>query len=324
MVAIAASQSSDSFRGARPIDYRIDLNGVAHLLEECFRPEHTFPFSNSPLLRELGVFLWMLNYVPAFPETLEGFVWMENGRLVGNVSLNCDRSGRCYISNVAVKPEFRRQGIARALMQATLNHIRTQEAKTAFLNVRPQNEGAVKLYTDLGFKSLETCGEWKLPALPIRPIPHTLTGYRPPLPSDYAPIADLYRAATPEHPNPYRLPRSEFRLTWDDSIIESVTDFFVGQATRRWALERDGKLAAMLTVRGQRMASVHHIGTIVAPDCRGKVENDLVAFALEQLEQFPDRAIRAAGTSAHPEWTAALERQGFQFLNGLTLMEITF
>jgi GNAT superfamily N-acetyltransferase len=324
MVAHAVSQSSASFHGARPLNASTDLNAVAHLLEECFRSERTFPFSDSPLLRELGVFLWTLNYAPTFPETLEGFVWIENGRLVGNVTLNYDRSGRFYISNVAVKPEFRRQGIARALMQVSLDHIRSQQAKIALLNVRPQNEGAVKLYTDLGFKPMETCGEWKLAALPARPLPNTTSGLRPTRSSDYPAILDLFRSATPDYSNPYRLPRSEFTLTWDDHVVESITDFFVGQTTQRWGVEREGKLGALLTVRGQRFAPAHHLGALVAPEWRGQVEDSLVSFAMEQLERFPDREIRAAGTSAHPEWTAALERQGFQFLNGLTLMEINF
>ena len=170
MVAQAVSKSKPAFRGIRPFSPRTDLYGVARLLEEAFRGEHNFPFSDFPLMREIGIVMWTLTYAPTFPETFEGFVWIEDGKIVGNATLTADlvRGNRYYISNVAVKQEYRRRGIARVLMQASLEHIRRQHAQGALLNVRPKNEGAIKLYEDLGFKTLEMRGEWTLAALPLR------------------------------------------------------------------------------------------------------------------------------------------------------------
>ena len=55
------------------------------------------------------------------------------------------------INNVAVRPEFRRRGHGRALVEFALRHARDAGAATAFLEVRRSNQGARRLYHDLGF-----------------------------------------------------------------------------------------------------------------------------------------------------------------------------
>lgn len=327
MVAQAVRQTK--FRGARPFEYRTDLLAVAHLLEEAFRSDHTFPFSRSPLFRELGVWLWTLNYAPPFPETLDGFVWIEDNRIVGNVTLGFDagRSDRFYISNVAVQAEYRRQGIARALMETALTHVRTHDAHTVLLNVRPQNAGALQLYLDLGFKPLETRAKWQRAVAPRLPVSATnpRAGNLELAPLglvDHRLVSELIRAATPEPAYAYRPAHNDFELSLEDQIFEVVADVCLGQSTRRWKLARAERLVAVLLVRGQRLFSPHHIALVAHPDVRGQIEDELAACALAHLTHFPARAIHAAVTGSHPEWSAALERHGFAFLNGLTLMEL--
>lgn len=333
MVAQAVGQSNT--RGARQFDPTRDLAGVARLLEEAFRSEHTFPLSDMPGLREMGIFLWTLSYAPVFPENVSGFVWVEDGRIVGNVTLSLDegRLDRYLISNVAVKPSYQRRGIARALMQVTLDHVRERGGKWVLLNVRPLNNDAVKLYRDLGFQEIEMRGEWSLsPANPAAaetssPTPSASeeTGtIRPLRASDRRAMSELLRAATPEPVQQFRSPRwTEFGPNWEDRVTESVTDFFVGQVTHRWALEQGNRLAAVMTVRGQRIFTPHYITLQVHPDDRGRVESRLVAFARRDVARLARREIRAAATSTHPELVAALEQQGFKFRNGLTLMALS-
>jgi ribosomal protein S18 acetylase RimI-like enzyme len=332
MVAQAIGKSKPAFRGIRPFSARTDLYGVARLLEEAFRREHNpsallrvnFPFSNFPLMREIGILLWTLNYAPTFPETLEGFVWVEDGRVVGNATLTADlaRGNRYYISNVAVQPEYRRRGIARALMQASLEHIRRHQAQRVLLNVRPHNAGALQLYTNLGFKTLEMRGEWRLAALPLRLPAIQITALRPLRWSDARAVSELVCATTPANVQPYHPRTRVFELTWDGRLFERIGDFLIGQTTRRWVLERDGRLAALLRVRGRNLALPHQLAIEAHPNVRGHVENELIAVACQELAQFPAREIRAAATSAYPELVTALEHHGFRFMNGMTLMEL--
>ena len=325
MVAQTASQSASSFRGARLFEPARDFGAVAHLLEESFRPDHNFPFSNIPFLREFGIFLWTLGYAPGFPDMTTGFVWIENGQIVGNTTLTPDegRLDRYMITNVAVKPSFRRQGIARALMQESIHHLRELNVKTALLNVRPNNPGAVKLYRDLGFVEIETRGEWTHPTSHRAPprVWHAIA-LRPLREADHRAVVDLVHAATPVTVQRYRPARNEFDIPWDDRLAETVGDFLMGQTTHRWALDLDGRLAALLLVRAQRLASPHYVSAATHPDFRGRVEDDLAAFALRELARYPAREIRAFATSTHPEWLAALEQNGFQMQNALTLMAL--
>ncbi|MBN1274487.1 MAG: ribosomal protein S18-alanine N-acetyltransferase [Candidatus Aminicenantes bacterium] len=55
------------------------------------------------------------------------------------------------ISNIAVHPDFRRQGLAKAVLQEILKMVEREEARFVSLEVRPSNKAACSLYTKLGF-----------------------------------------------------------------------------------------------------------------------------------------------------------------------------
>lgn len=59
-----------------------------------------------------------------------------------------------HVLNVAVVPEFRRQGIARALMEEAFAFARTNEVRQVFLEVRKSNDAAIQLYRKLGFSAM--------------------------------------------------------------------------------------------------------------------------------------------------------------------------
>ena len=61
-----------------------------------------------------------------------------------------------HILNVCVAPEARRQGLARAMMSHLLNTGAEHGARIAYLEVRPSNAGALKMYLDLGFRHVGT------------------------------------------------------------------------------------------------------------------------------------------------------------------------
>lgn len=59
-----------------------------------------------------------------------------------------------HIMNLAVHPQCRHQGIARALLTEGLSRARAQGAAVAWLEVRPSNEAAQGLYESFGFKKV--------------------------------------------------------------------------------------------------------------------------------------------------------------------------
>ncbi len=61
-------------------------------------------------------------------------------------------AGELHINNVAIRPGFRRRGIAAQLLAAVLSEGRGQGARLAFLEVREGNTAAQGLYRRCGFQ----------------------------------------------------------------------------------------------------------------------------------------------------------------------------
>lgn len=58
------------------------------------------------------------------------------------------------ISNIAVHPEFRRQGLAEEVLRRILEMVAWEGAEAVSLEVRPSNKAARSLYTKLGFHEI--------------------------------------------------------------------------------------------------------------------------------------------------------------------------
>lgn len=61
-------------------------------------------------------------------------------------------SGELHVNNVAVRPEFQRQGIAAMLLEAVIRESHAAGARVAFLEVRAGNVAAQGLYQRCGFQ----------------------------------------------------------------------------------------------------------------------------------------------------------------------------
>jgi hypothetical protein len=110
-----------------------------------------------------GFSRWVGNAFGTNFQPLSGFVWEEDGHVVGNVSLvpfSYQGQRVDMIANVAVSPEFRRRGIARALTLTALEKSRKGLAKATWLQVRHDNEAAMNLYHDMGFISKACRTTW--------------------------------------------------------------------------------------------------------------------------------------------------------------------
>lgn len=110
------------------------LPALAEVERACFHA----PWSENALREELGKGLFLV--AEDEHQTVCGYVGCQTVLDEG------------YITNVAVAPDFRRQGIGRLLIQ-TLTERATQE-KLAFvtLEVRASNDPAIALYTAAGYE----------------------------------------------------------------------------------------------------------------------------------------------------------------------------
>jgi ribosomal-protein-alanine N-acetyltransferase len=70
------------------------------------------------------------------------------GHLAGFLAVRRTAPGEAEILNLAVAPEYRRQGVARALLEEFLNNHRGE----CFLEVRASNRAALALYQSFRFE----------------------------------------------------------------------------------------------------------------------------------------------------------------------------
>ncbi len=152
----------------RLFDPRRDLEPVANLIESCFadtldQDGRRYIQQMRAVARNRGLRRWSVFGARANPMIPSGFVWEENGTVVGNLSLvPVVYRGRIFylIANVAVDPAYRRQGIATMLTQAALRKTRGRRGASTWLHVRDDNQAAQALYTKLGFERRATRTTW--------------------------------------------------------------------------------------------------------------------------------------------------------------------
>ena len=109
------------------------LDGVVKIEEACF----AHPWSRADLEKQIHL------------ATSHFLVAVVDDTVVGYMGLQVF-SGEGYVTNVAVLPEYRKQGIAQALINEELKN----DMEFISLEVRESNLPAISLYTKFGFKNV--------------------------------------------------------------------------------------------------------------------------------------------------------------------------
>lgn len=109
------------------------LDGVVKIENECF----VHPWTRDDLAKQIDL------------ETSHFLVALIDENVVGYMGLQIF-SGEGYVTNVAVLPEYRRQGIAQKLIEEQLKN----EMQFITLEVRESNHTAISFYTKMGFENV--------------------------------------------------------------------------------------------------------------------------------------------------------------------------
>jgi len=152
----------------RPLDVRRDLNHVADLMERCFAD--TLDADGQRYLRQMrsaagnpGYIRWANVAAEGGAMPVSGYVWEEEGKVTGNLTLipYYNLRQRYFLAaNVAVDPDYRRKGIATSLTRKAVDHARARGAQAIWLQVRDENDGAIRLYRSLGFVERARRSTW--------------------------------------------------------------------------------------------------------------------------------------------------------------------
>jgi ribosomal protein S18 acetylase RimI-like enzyme len=158
----------------RPLDPRRDLGAVADLIDLCF--DFHMDEDGREYVRQIRLAAQAQKSVFAASQNIgsgsvpmQGFVWEEDGKLVGNLTIiPFLRSGKWHflIANVATNPLYRRRGIARELTRTALQYIREHNGFITWLQVREDNPTARKLYEELGFVEIAHRTTYRTPSKP--------------------------------------------------------------------------------------------------------------------------------------------------------------
>lgn len=286
--------------GPRPINLKQDLSQVSKLLEIAFA-EKMDREGQMALRTGAGgssALMWWLN--PKNDKLPPGYVWQENGRIVGNVTLiGTKETGRHIIANVAVHPDFRRRGIARALMEAVLAQVKARHGQVVLLQVVKENTHAIDLYESLQFEAVGIMTEWRSSISRLHEVPASTPGDSAvsvlPLPRH------LWREA-------YQLDaRSLLQdLNWPEPIPQdyyrqgfwvSLRNFITGHTQETWITsDLHGQITGLGTITAD-WGGPYSLSIRVHPAWRGQLERPLLAKLIRRLRSMG----RGNVTIHHPD-----------------------
>lgn len=329
MMAVYVFGRTDTTRdGPQPFDPGRHMRQVAELVGQVFADE--LDARGRSALRDMAFAGRLSPYLGGvisqalFSDYVSGYVWMENGRVIGNVSLQpIDQGGlRWRISNVAVALEHRNRGIAKALVAETLHEVARHGGGWTLLQVRGDNPIAHKLYLGLGFTDVCREGVWRLPmqpdplppldpAVPLEPL-RTLTG------ADWWELARAARTplaqwAEPLDASRYRLGPAKVAGEW----LARRTGLY---CVERWAAWQGQRLMGVVESVANLVGGADTLRFAVLPEARGTLEHSLVVRGLHSLAGTSWRPVIVEHSGDHSEGVTALEAAGFRLQRDLVTM----
>ena len=310
--------------GLRPMDPLKDLGGVADLIEEAFASE--LDRSGQSALQELRwlsrlkpVLWWMVYVSSDHSDFLSGFVWEEDGKIVGNVTVNRTAPGsrRWLISNLAVAKNYRGRGIATGLMYAGLELVKEYGGTSISLQVRADNRPAKHLYQILNFTEISGISYLDIKHVPrVKPILLPKEVRLRPRNFDSIDARQAYHLANAATPflaqKEWPLRQSRFHLGPQDRFNSFLRRFWGGGAAAYWVVEAGQRFVSVVNIQPGLFGRPHHIELIVHPDWRGYLERPLVSQALYYLYPWRNRSIVLKHPSDHLEAIEIYKEFGFQ------------
>ena len=301
--------------GLRPVEPRRDMGQVANLIEIAFRGD--LDGTGRRMVREMrtlgriGWIGWAFSRLLLPPAARPlGFVWEEDGRIVGNASLLpvSGYSKRWVMANVAVHPDYRRRGIAREMVSASDELAKAAGAEEIYLQVERNNQAALALYQSMGYTAIATRTTWRRP----RGLPWNSAGrggsVRERRTAEWTEQWALAGKTSPEGLIwPYPLVPDYFRPV-------GIGRYF-GRDNKLHLVRREAdRLLGSLSVQG---TSTHRFVLLVDPALQGDIEEGLLSQGLSRI-----RARRRSVVMDYPSDVAGdtLREMGFREERALSWM----
>lgn len=307
--------------GPRPINLATDLGPLADLIERVFAD--TMDAGGRAALREMR----MLGRLGRGVNVLQrlgdgalgiqlGYVWIEDGQLVGNVSvypaqLPGDRS-TWIVANVGTHPDYQRRGIARKLMIHSLDLIRARGGRRAVLQVDYDNVGAQGLYISLGFTFERAWTVWRrnatLRGLPPPEIDQVYITH--PRFSDRRALWSLAEQLRPDHLGGLGWLRPLHPSTVHLNLLKRLNEFLNLRSTEQLVIRSEDERAIRAALFVERGAGIStRLTLLVHPDYQGLYDEALISTA---VRRFSGDNLVLEHPYHETVTNALLERYGFR------------
>ncbi len=310
----------------RPLNMLRDLSAIADLIEVCFSPTmdnegQRYLSDMRRASRDDSFLRWATHMAETTSLPLMGYVWEQDGRIIGNASLIPfrDKGKRVYlIANVATHPDHRRRGIGRALTERVMKQSRDKKASAIWLHVRDDNYGAIKLYQELGFQEIARRTTWQTNLDSRLPDPETDIRIVPRHPRFWPQQQEWLRRLYPDNLSWYH--------SWNINALRPglwnwLYLLFVDFNIRQWAAVRNEELLATVTwmPQGGRAETIY----AATPPALAEVDtpqSEALASLLTQARRMP--AYHSRLTLEYPagEMAEAIRAAGFKPLRTLLWM----
>lgn len=306
--------------GIRPFDIGRDLRAVAELISVAFSQE--LDGRGNDALREMrfmsnfGGFLGLMNRSTGeFNDLLSGFVWVEQGQVVGNVTVQRgDKIGsRWQIANVAVAPGYRGRGISRRLMDAAVEHAVTCGGQWVVLQVYANNQVARHLYDAMGFQEVDGTTELRAAQPPRVAPPGAATHLRAFAAGDWQQLYELANNQLGPQAQWWRpVRRTDFEQMFEDRIGEWVQRVIGQRTVYRRAIQVSPRFESALILRAQRWENPHQVQLWTRPEHFGIHDVTLLRWALATLQDYPRWPVEISLNTRHHTAIDLLHECGFK------------
>lgn len=305
----------------RQIDPWRDGRAVASLLESAFRDEIIDDTGQRLInsLRNYGMFDALTFGFGT------GFVWVEDGQVVGNASVqrNFTRRDTWVIGNVATATNYRNRGIGRAVVEACVSYAMNKGARFVSLQADVTNAPALHLYEKVGFERLGEVSHY------MRPSVRTLPAYDDPGNairkarwSDRHAVWSLAMRNTPDdltYAEPYDAGMYRIGMRW--SLMNALNG-----NPEQWlvmAAPRSHALAGAARTRVNLEGSNHFVELLLSDEANLSDARTLLRKALSRFDEFTAKPIYAAQSHPHDAAHAALFAEHFHLTRTLVHMRLS-
>jgi ribosomal protein S18 acetylase RimI-like enzyme len=305
----------------RQIDPWRDGRAVANLLESAFRDEIIDETGQRLInsLRNYGMFDAL-----AFGFGT-GFVWVEEGQVVGNASVqrNFTRRDTWIIGNVATLPSYRNRGIGRAVVEACVSHALNKGARFLALQADANNAPALHLYEKIGFERMGEVSHYMRPSVHAQPtLGYNAGAIRKARWSDRHAVWSLAMRNVPDV--------LTYAETFDDGMYRLGLRWSFMNALNgnpeQWLVmgsPHGHTLAGAARTRANIEGSNHFVELLLSDVASMSDGQALLRAAMERLDDYAAKPIYAAQSHPHDAAHAALYAERFQLTRTLVHMRLS-